>query len=141
MVAYSGHLWVSYQSWLSAQAGHMGLQVIFFYYFLESWNSGLSLFTPLILSFLLNWLLLILMGTPAPTLSPYYPSSLLCSASFVFLLGLDLMVQFAQVPHRCLHISHPVGLSPFPHVAATSGYFSLNPLSCHSQVPRTDRGS
>lgn len=46
MLAYSGHLWVSYQSWLSAQAGHMGLQVIFFYYFLESWNSGLSLFTP-----------------------------------------------------------------------------------------------
>lgn len=112
-----------------------------FYYFLESWNSGLSLFTPLIFSFLLNWLLLILMGTPAPTLPPYYPSSLLCSASFVFLPRLDLMVQFAQVPHRCLHIFHPVGLSPFPHVAATSGYFSLNPVSCHSQVPRTDRGS
>lgn len=111
-----------------------------FHYFLESRNSGLSLSTALIPSFLLNWLL-ILTGTPAPTLSLYYPSSLLRSASFVFLPSLDLTVQFAQVPHRCLSISHPVSLSPFPHVAAISGYFSLNAFSCHSQVPGTDRGS
>lgn len=81
------------------------------------------------------------MGTPAPTLPLCYPSSLLHSASFVFLPRLDLMVQFAQIPHRCVSISHPVSLSPFPHVTVTLGYFSLNPFSCHSQVPGNDRGS